>query len=100
MKCLSQLGVHPLILAWLCSYLSNRQRFVCVNGESSQSIALRSGVPQGSVLGHLLFLVYVNDITKLVLSSFKSKSLRNSSYEELQQDIDRLLQWSDNHVVI
>ena len=49
MECLSQLEFHPLILSWLCSYLSNRQQFVRVNGENSQSIAVRSGVPQGSV---------------------------------------------------
>ena len=42
MECLSHLELHPLILSWLCSYLSNRQQFVRVSGENSQSIAVRS----------------------------------------------------------
>ena len=68
MERLSEVGFHPLILSWLCSYLSNRQQFVRVNGESSQPIVVRSGAPQGSVLGPLLLLLYINDITKLHLS--------------------------------
>ena len=65
---LSQIGIHPLILAWICSDLSNRQQAVLVNGERSQPTAVCSGVPQGSVLGTLLFLPYINDVTKVVLS--------------------------------
>ena len=65
---LSWIGFHPLILAWICIYLSNREQVVLVNGESSQSIAVRSGVPQDSLLGPLLFLLYIYDITKLILS--------------------------------
>ena len=77
MERLSEVGLHPLILSWLCSYISNRQQFVRVNGESSQPIVVRSGVPQGSVLGPLLFLLYISDVTKLHLSkdSFKVVSL-------------------------
>ena len=111
MECLSHLEFHPLILSWLCSYLSNRQQFVCVSGKHSQSIAVRSGVPQGSVLGPLLFLIYINDITTLNFSSNSRLTLYaddillykpircKTSYKELQQDIDCLSQWSENHML-
>ena len=65
---LAQAGFHSHTLSWLCSYLSDRQQNVLVNGEHSQPACVLSGVPQGSVLGPLLFLLYINNITKLCLS--------------------------------
>ena len=80
---LSQIGFHPLILAWICSYLSNREQVVLVNGDSSQPIAVCSGVPQGSVLGPLLFLLYIDDITKLILSKNTRLVLYADDYASL-----------------
>lgn len=57
-------GVHGDLLRWVCSYIRNRSQAVLVNGFRSKFFSVPSGVPQGSHLGPLLFIVYINDIVK------------------------------------
>lgn len=59
---ISSLGIHPSLLNWLANYLSHRQQRVVLENSSSSYLPVRSGVPQGSILGPLLFTIYVNDI--------------------------------------
>jgi len=97
---LVEYGINGKVLTWLKSFLQGRKMRVEVRGEYSDWVSVTSGVPQGSVLGPLLFLVFVNDIPEWIRTSVKMFAddtklwTRISTLEDshvLQDDLDKLM---------
>ena len=83
-------GVHQRELSWFKSYLSNRKQFCRVNGVDSTLGNIEVGVPQGSCLDPLLFLIYINDLPQAVQESNVSMYADDTSLCYQSQDLTRL----------
>ena len=102
---LKQNGVDGKLLEFFNSYLSGRRQRVVLNGNASDWAPIYSGVPQGSVLGPLLFLVYINDLECGIKSQIKFFADDTSLYSvvkdpavsaaELQHDLDLISKWAN-----
>jgi hypothetical protein len=104
---LPKYGIEGKLLSWIRSFLSDRRQSVNINGKLSSYVSVSSGVPQGSVLGPLLFLIYINDIEdRLEYSQFKlfaddcklyCECLQNNNFEEFVEDIENVFKWVDEN---
>jgi len=64
---LRRLGLSPIVLDWFSSYLGDRLQQVVVEGVTSEAVSIKAGVPQGSILGPLSFLIYIDDLVENLL---------------------------------
>ena len=89
-KKLDHYGVQQLELSWFRSYLSNRKHFCRVNGVDSNVREQEVGVPQGSCLGPLLFLIYINDLPQAVQHSSVTMYAYDTSLCHQSRDLTQL----------
>lgn len=101
---LSAIKLDSLTLSWLWNFLSNRQQFTMANNVSSSFSYVSSGVPQGSVLGPLLFLIYINDLPNNISSCMRIfaddciiyRPIHSSTdHMALQEDLNLITDWCD-----
>ena len=101
---LKHYGVCGTTYNWITDFLSNRSQQVVLEGSTSETADVTSGVPQGSVLGPLLFLIFINDLPEYISSSTKVRLFAddcmlyreiksNADSIQLQEDLNSLAKW-------
>ena len=106
---LQTVGITGHLLQWFTDYLNNRKQRVVLPGVFSHWTDLKAGVPQGSILGPLLFLIYINDIVRNINSSIRLFADDTSLYiivenpiQEatiLNSDLSQIYTWASNWLV-
>ena len=99
---LKSYNISDAMITWLSSFLNNRKQSVRINGSTSSWTSLTSGVPQGSIIGPLMFLLFVNDIPQITSSNIMLfaddtklwrliKSIDDVNI--LQEDLAKIVEW-------
>ena len=103
LKKLEGYGVQGRVLIWIREYLSNRRQCVVINGEKSNYREVTSGIPQGSVIGTLLFLLFINDLPDNIVNLIKlfaddtklfARIQSSQDCDRLQADLTRIQDWT------
>ena len=103
---LKKIGITGKVGRWIAAFLLDRRQQVMVKGHKSGASCLKSGVPQGSVIGPLLFLIYIGDIDDEVLakvlvyvydSKVKDKISNEGDVMKLQEELDKIYKWEDEN---
>ncbi|KAJ4430057.1 hypothetical protein ANN_22265 [Periplaneta americana] len=103
---LSRLGIDKRVVLWIQEFLKGRTQRVRVGHEISEIGNISSGVPQGSVLGPLLFIIYVNDLCQNITSNVRlfaddciiyRKIRNNSDVDAIQTDLNKIYNWALMH---
>ena len=106
---MKSMGISGTLAKWIHNFLTNRKQHILVNGTMSKPSDVKSGVPQGTVLGPILFLILINDIDKDVSSSVSlfaddTRVMRQVQQEEdvedLQKDLDKIYNWQKENNMI
>jgi hypothetical protein len=99
---LRQIGIEGQALNIIKDFLKDREQRVTIDGQSSDWVPITAGVPQGSILGPLLFLIYINDITEVVTSdirifaddTFIFRTADRDSTTQLNNDLEQITDWA------
>ena len=110
LKKLYAYGIRGNVLKWFKSYLHNRQQFVYLNKAKSETKYVKCGVPQGSILGPLLFILYINDMSSISTVIFpilfaddtsifiQGKSLQDT-IEQLNTELNKVVTWLSSNML-
>ena len=106
---LKSAGCSSQLLEWFSSYLSNRRQRVCFKGCNSSWLNINAGVPQGSILGPMLFVIFINDIVKGIRSNIRLFADDTSLFKivecplnaaiELNFDLNNIYSWAKTWLV-
>ena len=99
-------GVDGALLKWMSDFLQDREMSTVIRGTASQNREVTSGVPQGSVLAPIMFLIYINDLGEDISNGsyinmfaddakIQRKIVNENSCKELQEDINKIKAWSE-----
>ena len=107
---LNYYGISRPTLHWISAFLTNRTQTVVIDGKSSSTVPVTSGVPQGAVLGPVLFLVYINDLSDYLTHSqlklFADDSIiyipikSQHDCNKLQHDLDAAAIWKSHWLMV